>query len=236
MITSLILLLFFSYGHLYGTLKAAGLGASVARRRYLAPAAAVLFLGGAVWILKSLRDAQPATRVLNLVSAALLVFPMISIVSYRVGSPAVAPQETQDLRLPAGQVSPGIYYIVVDGYARQDTLQAVYELDNEPFLQALEEWGFYVARGARSNYAQTSLALASALNVDYVEALMPEQERGREPLWDPIQDRVVRRQLEDLGYETAAFSTGLGGTEWRDADRRGDSGTVRKDTRDRYPG
>lgn len=218
LITSLILLIFFSYGHLYGTLKAAGLGASVARHRYLAPAAAVLFLGGAVWILKSLRDAQPATRVLNLVSAALLVFPMISIVSYRVGSPAVAPQETQDLRLPAGQVSPDIYYIVVDGYARQDTLQAVYELDNEPFLQALEEWGFYVARGARSNYAQTSLALASALNMDYVEALIPEQERGREPLWDLIQDRVVRRQLEDLGYETVAFSTGLRGTEWRDAD------------------
>lgn len=54
--------------------------------------------------------------------------------------------------------------------------------------------------------------------MDYVEALIPEQERGREPLWDLIQDSVVRRQLEDLGYETVAFSTGLRGTEWRDAD------------------
>ena len=114
----------------------------------------------------------------------------------------------------------------MDANARQDTLEQVYLLDNEPFLRALEDRGFYVARSARSNYAQTSLALASALNMDYVDELIPEQSRGRQALWDLIEDSEVRRQLEGLGYETLAFSTGLEGTEWRDADIYMSLGTV----------
>jgi hypothetical protein len=123
------------------------------------------------------------------------------------------------LQLPADQdPAPDIFYIVVDAYARQDTLETVFELDNEPFLQALENQGFYVARAARSNYAQTSLALASVLNMDYVDELVSEQNRGRQALWDLIKHSEVRRQLEALDYETVAFSTGLEGTEWRDVD------------------
>ncbi len=218
LITTLFLLLFFSYGHFYGSLKAAGLGATLARHRYLAPAGAALFVGGAIWIVRFLNDARPSTRILNLVSAVLLVFPMISITGYFLDSPTLAPPEGQILRLPVGQKPPDIYYIVVDAYARQDTLEKVYKFDNEPFLQALEDRGFYVARAARSNYAQTSLALASVLNMDYVDELMQEQSRGRRALWDLIKRSEVRRQLEGLGYETVAFSTGLEGTEWRDAD------------------
>lgn len=227
LITSLALLLFFSYGHLYGSLKAAGLGATLARHRYLAPAAAVILVGGGLWIVKFLHDPRPPTRILNLVSAALLVLPVVSIASYAVDSPSLAAQEIRSLRLPTDQdPPPDIFYIVVDAYARQDTLETVFELDNEPFLQALENQGFYVARAARSNYAQTSLALASALNMDYVDELVPEQSRGRQALWDLIKRSEVRRQLEALDYEIVAFSTGLEGTEWRDADIYLSPGTI----------
>jgi hypothetical protein len=218
LIVSLILILFFSYGHLYGTLKEAGLGATIARHRYLAPAFTAVFVGGAIWILKSLQDPKPLTRILNIVSAALLVLPIFSIASYSVGTQALPPQNAQSLAIPEGEDPPDIYFIIVDGYGRQDTLKEVYEFDNEPFLQYLEDLGFFVARRARANYAQTSLALASVLNLDYVDTLVPEGAQGREALWRLIQDSEVRRLLSDLGYEVVAFSTGLDGTEWRDAD------------------
>ena len=183
LLASLALLMFYSYGHIYGSLKAAGLGATIARHRYLAPVATGLLIGVGLWIVKFLRDPRPPTRVLNVVSAALLIFPIVSIASYAVESPSPAVQELRKLHLPAGKdPPPDIYYIVVDAYARQDTLKEVFEFDNEPFLQGLENQGFTIARAARSNYAQTSLALASALNLDYVDELVPEQNRGRQEL------------------------------------------------------
>ena len=227
LLASLALLLFYSYGHLYGSLKAAGLGATIARHRYLAPTATVILIGAGLWILKFLRDPRPPTRVFNVVSAALLILPVVSIASYAAVSPSLAVPMARRLRFPAGQdPPPDIYYIVVDAYARQDTLKEVFEFDNEPFLQDLENQGFTVARAARSNYAQTSLALAAALNMNYVEELVPEQSRGRQALWDLIKRSEVRGQLEALGYEIVAFSTGLEGTEWRDADIYLSPGTI----------
>ncbi|MFQ5942800.1 MAG: sulfatase-like hydrolase/transferase [Anaerolineales bacterium] len=218
LIATLLLLIFFSYGHLYGAMKEVGLGATIARHRYMAPMAAVLTVAGLVWIIRSSNNLRPLTRVLNVVSAALLLIPVISFVGHGIGTPLATSQDTQRLHLPVAQDPPDIYYIVVDGYGRQDTLEVVYEFDNVPFLDSLEEMGFYVAQSARSNYAQTSLALASALNMEYVDVLIPDISQGRDALWNLIKNSEVRQQLEDLGYETVAFSTGLEGTEWRDAD------------------
>jgi hypothetical protein len=57
--------------------------------------------------------------------------------------------------------------------------------------------------------------------MDYLDALFPGMSAGtsgRESLWKRIQHSEVRRQLEALGYETVAFSSGLAGTELTDAD------------------
>ena len=231
LITSLIVLLFFSYGHLYGLLKSAGLGATIGRHRYLAPAFGLALIAAAWAILRRLRDPRPASRALNLMSAALLVLPLGSLGLYAL-QPAPARQVSlppTGLRSPDGGPAPDVYYIILDAYAREDTLQRVYEFDNGPFLDFLRDRGFFVADASRSNYAQTGLSLASSLNMDYIDTLVPAQEaggRGRQTLWELIQHSEVRRQFEALGYETVAFSTGLPGTEWRDADVYLSPGTV----------
>ena len=53
-----------------------------------------------------------------------------------------------------------------------------YDFDNEPFLTALEERGFHVARHAHANYIKTPLSLVSSLNMDFLdtEALKAEAE------------------------------------------------------------
>jgi Sulfatase len=223
LLVSLFIILFFAYGHLYETVKL-GLGAEIGRHRYLAP----LYLGaGAIlawWIWRRARRPEMATGILNLVALVALAFPLITLARWGYRSLTSAPEAsavTPRLSLPAGKRAPDVYFLIVDGYARQDTLQDVYSMDNTPFLTFLEEHGFFVARDARSNYAQTSLSVASALNMDYVDVLVADlgdTTPGRDTLWKLIQHSEVRRQLASLGYVTVAFSTGLAGTELTDAD------------------
>jgi len=125
-----------------------------------------------------------------------------------------------DLRLPAGRTPPDIYYIILDAYARTDTLREHYNLDDTPFLEALNELGFYVAYCSRSNYAQTRLSLASSLNLDYLPALSDEfrpDNTSRVQVRELLQSNRVRPMLEGLGYTTVAFTTGFESTEWEDA-------------------
>ena len=230
LLVSLFLGLFFAYGHIYDSMKL-GLGADIGRHRYLAP----LLLGAAVllawWILRRLRRPEAATAPLNLMAAVALAFPLFTIARWEVAalSNPSAPATASRLHLPAGQRPPDVYFLLVDAYARHDTLQRVFDVDNTPFLSFLQDHGFYVVTDSRSNYAQTGLSLSSTLNMDYVDALVPgltENSRGRESLWKLIQHSQVRRQLESLGYVTVAFSSGLAGTELTDADYYLTAGSV----------
>lgn len=234
LLTSLAVITFFSYGHLYEGMKAMGLGASLGRHRFLAP----LFLALAVflfyWILRRVRRPEAATSILNIVAAVTLVLPFLTLgrwayASLTGGLPVQESPST--LQLPEGERPPDIYYIIVDGYAREDTLRQVYEYDNKPFLSFLEGEGFYIAEDSRSNYAQTGLSLGSSLNMDYLEQLLSSGEKntGRESVWQIIEHNEARRLLESLGYTTVAFSTGLAGTEWNDADIYLTAGSVDED-------
>lgn len=234
LLTSLLVITFFSYGHLYEGLKAIGLGASLGRHRYLAPVFLAVFAFLFYWILRRVRNPEAATGVLNIVAAVTLILPLLTLgrwgyASLTGGLPVEESAPT--LRLPEGERPPDVYYIIVDGYARADTLREVYEFDNEPFLSFLEDNGFYVADDSRSNYAQTGLSLASSLNMDYIDDLLSQGEKstGRESVWQMIEHNEVRRQLEALGYQTVAFSTGLAGTEWTDADVYLTAGSVDED-------
>jgi hypothetical protein len=223
LLVSLMLLVFFSYGHLYGALKAAGLGASVGRHRFFAPLFLAVAAALAWWILRRVRRPEAATGILNLVAAVALAFPLFTLIRWTVSSLTEAPaasSEASNLQVPEGERPPDIYYIIVDAYARQDTLQKVFDYNNTPFLDFLREQGFYIADASTSNYSQTALSLSSSLNMNYLDALLPDIQAaaGRGALWRLIKHSAVRRQLEDLGYVTVAFSTGLSGTEWTDAD------------------
>ena len=70
-----------------------------------------------------------------------------------------------------GQSSnPDVYFIVLDGYARQDVLARYYGYDNAPFLDALSRRGFRRFPTAGStNYTWTFLSLASTLNMRYLQ-------------------------------------------------------------------
>jgi hypothetical protein len=119
------------------------------------------------------------------------------------------------------EMYPDIYYIILDGYSRDDILLETYEYDNTPFLNTLVDMGFIVATCSQSNYAQTELSMASALNMNYLENLgdrFVTNSDDRSDLWPLLEHGLVRHSLEDLGYKTVAFETGFYWIQWENAD------------------
>jgi hypothetical protein len=106
-------------------------------------------------------------------------------------------------QIPAHAATPDIYYIVLDGMARIDVLERLFAVKGRAAVAALEARGVQVPRFSRSNYSQTQLSLASALNMQYLTDLGPVMGAAldRRPLNRLIVEGGVMRQLQQRGYE-----------------------------------
>ena len=226
LITTALVLWFFSYAHTYNLLKASDLDliSTIGRHRYILPISVALLAGVSWWVIRRWTSQIQLTNFLNLVAALSLVLPLFTIANFELRTAGRAQldfSQSEALQLPDDKRPPDIYYIVMDSYAREDTLRRVFNYDNTPFLLNLAERGFFVAYHSFSNYSRTSLSLASSLNMDFIQNLIVDLDpysRQQEPLWELIQHSRVRNALEDLGYKTVAFSTGYSRTEIKDAD------------------
>ena len=227
-LASILLGLFFSYGHVLDALEKVSLsGILLGRHRWLAPLWSGLAIAAIWWVSRRTRDLQWSTYPLNIMALIALVLPLVQIGQVQFGAPRMTIKPLAGVSssrdLSAGSsVKPDIYYIILDSYSREDMLQKFYQLDNTPFIQQLESLGFSVARCAQSNYGQSELSMASSLNMNYLEALGDQYRPGytrRAGLAELIQHSVVRATLESLGYSIVALDSGYDATRWSDADR-----------------
>jgi len=227
-LTAWSLLLFFSYGSVHTAIEGAQiLGVIVGRHRILLPVWGLLLLGGGALILWKLRVNPNLTRILNAFSVFLLIMPFYQIVSYNLRAWQSQRQLAGDHTVQAASVSlnapeelPDVYIIILDSYMRSDVLQTTFGVDNQPFIDALTDLGFYVAPCSMSNYAYTPLSLASMLNMNYVnqlgEQLTPPY-TDRTPLFELIRHNAIRSNLESLGYRSASIIS-YEPLKWDDAD------------------
>jgi hypothetical protein len=204
LITTVLVIGFFGYGHAWNA------ASQVIDNQWLLIIAWILALILALELAwSSRRFTIPLTRGLNFVAAVLVVLNAWSITSGMVAIGAVTPptSELTDLELapPDAGDLPDVYYIILDRYGGPTALRETYDFDNEPFLTALEEKGFHVARHAHANYIKTPLSLVSSLNMEMLdaEALMEAADSGRdrEPIQRMLSERlVVPTALKELGY------------------------------------
>jgi hypothetical protein len=214
LITSGAFLLIFSYGHLYNFL--------VQWNDNLAHHKVSLTIYGCltlIWgwvVLKNNKHTELLNSMFKVIGPALLILPVYTLGSTVIidankdkqPPPRVAKIETSNQR-------PDIYYIILDGYGREDTLGKYYGYDNSAFINYLEDKGFYVADQSRSNYISTVLSLSSSLNMQYVDTLLPEvgphtsdaiQLAGYETdLLDFIHHSYVRSFLAENGYRLITY-------------------------------
>jgi hypothetical protein len=172
------------------------------------------------------RRAQPPeglAPILLAAALAMLILPAMTIVRHEIDLTQPYPVDgvaAQPARARSEPL-PDVYYIVLDGYGRQDVLAETHQTDNRGFLESLTQLGFYVADQSLANYAQTNLSLASSLNMIYLDevaARLGEGNRDPGPVNRLIRHNLVRETLEELGYQVFAFETGYRKTEWEDAE------------------
>jgi hypothetical protein len=118
---------------------------------------------------------------------------------------------------PAGSTEtgghlPDIFYIILDGYGREDALKRVMHFDNSGFIDALKKRGFYVADKSHSNYVQTELSISSSLNFNLIPNLLPHMSSNssdRKPLDALISNSAASRFLTGRGYRTISITSGF---------------------------
>ncbi|MCA1588768.1 MAG: hypothetical protein LC744_09060 [Chloroflexi bacterium] len=204
LLTTILVIGFFGYGHAW-----VGVGGLLESQWPLIIAWVLVILIGlsAAWRFR--RRARALTPVLNLVTAILLLMNGWGLTQAVValGASEEPRSDLSSVELdPRGEDLPDVYNIVLDRYAGSTALAEAFDFDNEPFLQALEERGFRVARHAHANYIKTPLSLVSSLNMDFVdpEELKAEQQSGRDrdPIHGRLRDRLaVPAALKELGYQ-----------------------------------
>jgi hypothetical protein len=179
----------------------------------------ILLASGLLW--KRVTSSKTITFFLNVVCIILVAFSILRIsfdIAPRYLTHPNIPEEMKSLTsVPHSSNLPDVYYIILDGYARDDVLQEYYQYDNSSFIEALQDRGFIVASQSHSNYMQTALSLSSSLNMEYLTGfskLVPD--RGQ--LIGLIRNSLVRAIFESLGYKTVAFSTGYQLTDLTNAD------------------
>lgn len=103
---------------------------------------------------------------------------------------------------------PDVYYILLDMYGRSDTHRDIYNEDTTPFINHLQNSGFFVAQQAYANYPETLHSMSSCLNMNYTPQLVnasPES-TNRKPLAQLILNNRVASEFQSLGYHYIAFS------------------------------
>jgi hypothetical protein len=108
-----------------------------------------------------------------------------------------------------------IYYLIMDGYARQDILSTDFHFDNESFLSEIEKRGFYVARRARSSYIATYLTLFSLLEMNYPVVDNSPVYLSRGDFYPAALNKGVIPKsilnLRNMNYRTVQIRTAWGG-------------------------
>ena len=226
-ISSFILILFFSYGQVHELLlNSKGLLFEISHHKYLGAIFLIIFVIGLIAIIRKIHQYQTITTTLNIISAAILILTIIPIVSYSYNLQKdknnLQGKENTDISYSGDAKDiPDIYYIILDSYTRADALQRDFNFDNSPFTTELEKQGFVVANCSRSNYGFTEVAMASTLNLNYLSEIDPKLQAGNSNLTSAtalIQNNYLRRQLKSIGYKIVAFETGYDWNQWTDAD------------------
>ena len=233
--TTLLVVMFFIYGQVSGWIDsfviALRLGDNETpnildrapqARFVIALAWGVLALAGALLIAKSKWAARPELgKALNFSAVALMlvafVSPSAALLKGSFGG-KVAERAAAPIAGRLGTaLRPDVYFIVLDGYARQDVLAKYYGFDNQPFVDQLRTRGFTVSPASSANYNWTFLSLASTLNLGYLHDIFPRRlggpdGRDRSVTYEGIRNSETARFLRERGYKIVHLRSTWGAT------------------------
>lgn len=217
LITMVFILLFFTYGHVEQLLV---MLFPRFPSRYFPTTIFIFYLAvfliGLWWILRIAQANRIRFQLFSLVSLVLIAFPLIQISWFylRVGyynftvHDSIASVSATTLET----TTPDIYWIILDGYTREDVLKNSFQFDNSGFTSELKSLGFTIPNCAQSNYAWTALSLSTTLHMNYLDTFTNflqrgDQKRNYVSYHYLLENNPVRSLLKDHQYRMIAFQT-----------------------------
>ena len=223
LLSALFLFVFFTYGQLYDLLRAQKtVGSVLGRHRNLGLIIGILFLVGLVWVIRTRLDLRPLTQILNIVVSGLVIITLFQL-AFRTYTNSQQPGLTQEekpantsaIQTTGGNNVGDIYYILIDGYDRQDWLKQDIHLDNQDFISSLEKSGFIIPSCTQSNYNSTIFSMAATFNMDYLDQLGFTDRQlaeifvfgGPSNLGKVLSENRVMNQFKQYGYKIINYKT-----------------------------
>ncbi len=206
-ITTLGLVLFFFYGHIFILLDNLQKDVDLSHLFLLIPFF-ILFGLGSYYFIKTKKPLNKATMIVNVIGISLIMISLVSIVEGYMASnlflnDSSVDAEENPILVTNVENHPDIYYIILDGYAGSKSLQINNNYDNSEFINFLTKKGFYIPAESLSNYKYTLESIPSILNMKYVNYLGEENGIGAEEkkiLQELARDSAVLQKFESKGY------------------------------------
>jgi hypothetical protein len=210
--TTIFLLFFFSYGHLYDVLEWAMFAP---KHAYLL--SSMLFIWGycVYFISRAKRDFRITTKFFNITAVVFIAINLFNIGVHQVKLARlsdVTPEKSSEQTVASSaelSTLPDIYFIILDEYAHSDTMEEWYDYDNSKFINSLENKGFFIAYESKSLSSYTPQVLAQILNMEYLNG-----EPWSEPTYQKIADNEVAEFLNAQGYQYIAFGNNFARYTW----------------------
>jgi len=219
LLTSLLVFSFLTFGHILEMINQLEPEALLIRNYVMLCVVmiiAYIFIGRA--IIKASKYLIEFSKLVLSVAIFLVLIPVSQISWAAVTQEKISLNNQPSSLTPTSDIEnkPDVYYIVFDGYAREDLLSDMYQFDNSQFISWLEAQGFYVADSSTSNYPQTFFSIASSLNMDYVNYLaeaVGQNSDNRQPVIELMDNNKVRRMFEDQGYQSIQSTPQIAGID-----------------------
>jgi len=230
-IVTLIIIVLFSYGHVYYLLNDVTIdGFDIGRNSYLIPAFGLLLGIGIFFTIKTKTVLNNATSILNVIS---IVFVLVAIGNVLLVTTEIVSCdkctiqelfyeeidfssnfEQHKFSIFENQKIPDVYYLILDEYARSDALLDYHEFDNSEFINFLESKGFHIAKNNFANYPMSIQSIPALMNMRYIDFLSYEigsDVRNYKPIngkdYGLYANNQVIKSFKEMGFKIITFNT-----------------------------
>ena len=225
-IISLLLVLFFSFGHVYNLVDDVTIdGLDIGKSRYLLVPFLISLVVGVYYFIRTNRKLNNATTITNFITITLILIVLANIGTFYITNnenfyddetivnsfSTILDTESTFIQSDKSDL-PDVYYIILDGYAGTNSLKEFLNFDNQEFVTFLNEQGFYVHPQSYSNYPTTPTSMAATLNMQYVNHLadiVGSDLDDMHPTFKIIQENLVIKKFKSKGYTLVSFNTDI---------------------------
>lgn len=205
LISSLVIILFFTYMPLHNLFFDSEIKENETSSHILLFSSLLITLFVVVFFLiKSKNNFEKILKILFAISLSLILFNMVEITYYSTTNELFTDNSSEFFSVNQDNLR-DVYFIILDAHASTPALKQYFNYDNSNFNNFLKEKEFFIPKLSFSNYFETRLAMASVLNMDYLNFESKSEKEQNLILKKMMVDNAVVKNFERNGYEIVSF-------------------------------